>query len=320
MIDHSKFLPLYALPVAHDKLGVGGVLCYSLYPVNGTFNTLWPGKIKNYNINKDPGHKAIVWDWFKKGADGTSVLDQKTANPPLYKRQVENYESNKKIIKPVSHTRYHTVVICGAGPSLENDIDAIEANRDKYAVITINSAHKRIVGDYFVTCESLDLSKFSSTNKMLDLKADIYSDTIAHLATITHPNVVGLPWRKVSWFTHNFDFEDKKVNEGLPIYYVGRHSTYDAIQFASLILRAKKIIFAGMNYIYDDPKKSQGKKGYVDMCSLSLIEAASLICSFNKIDVWNVSKPTAFRNGVKLGTFEEALRSCTKSRGKKRRK
>lgn len=312
MIDRSNYLPLWAVTVKDNKTGYGGVFCYSLLPVNGTFNALWPGKIKNYDIDKDPGAKTIIWDYFKMPARGANIMFQQKVMPELHARQKENYEQNKSIINPHAHTRYQTVVICGAGPSLETDLEIIEKNRDKFCVVTINSAHVRITGDYFLTSESLNLDTHSSVGLPLGALDDSkYINTIAHISTITHPVMVNKPWKQLTFFSHGFDYEN---GAKVPLYYVGRHSTFDALQFATTILKAKKVIFTGMDYIYQN-----GKKGVVDSCSLSIIEAASLIASVNGVDVWNASRRTAFKNGVKLGSFEEALRSPIRPRGVKRR-
>lgn len=301
MIDRTKFLPAGALPIRQNSTGVGGVFCYIIDREKGKVE--FPGDIKDFDINKETRNICLVMDYFKQKATATNVNPWKDQRMDLFNRQQSNYEANREKIEPHTFMREDTVIICGGGPSLNPDIEKIEQHRDKVCVITINGAQARIKGDYFVTSESIDLL-IHSTNTLLT--PECIGDTIAHVSNTTHPNVVNLPWNDLTFYSHGFEYEDKY---DIPMYYVGRHSTFDALQFATTVLKAKKVIFTGVDYIYVNQ---------VEHLSVMLIEAGSLIASMNGTEVWNISNRTAFKNGVKLGTFEEAM-NLTNGRRKKGR-
>lgn len=297
MIDRTLYLPAGALPVMNEKTGVGGILCY-IYEADKA-KVWFPAALKDFDLTKERRPMVFVWDYFKQKPTKV-VLNVKNGTDmraDLYERQVENYNRNKGSIKSVSEfPERDTVVICGAGPTLKHDLEFMAKHRDKICIITLNSAQALIEGDYFVTCESLDLTKMMSEGRPKLNGTTPVQNTHAHVSTITHPNILKLGWKNVTFYTHLFDFEEQRHD--IPNYFVGRHGTFDAIQFAAKDLKAKKIIFTGVDYQYGEKVQRQ---------NVSLIEAAAFIAGKNNIDVWNVSMKGAFSNGVKLGTFQQAM-------------
>ena len=306
MIDRSHFLPAGSLVISDDRRKVGGVYCYATD--YNTKKVMFPGYEKGYDISKEKKAITVIWDYFKRKADGSNLVYQMGHSPELYESQKNNYLKNRKEINAFKGHKFEkrdTVVVCGSGPSLEPDIEAINRNRDDVCVVTINAAQAKIEGDYFVTSERLDVLSMSATRTREELEGYVFNNTIAHVSTVAHPNVVKAPWKKITFFSHGFHYEKPRIC--VPVHFVGRHSTFDALQFAVLKLKAKKVIFTGCDYMYGNQ---------LERLSVSIIEAASLIASINGVDVWNVSQRTAFKNGVKLGSFDEAMSSPIIPEGK----
>ena len=197
-------------------------------------------------------------------------------------RMMENYKENQ--ISEYSHAHQDVVFFCGGGPSLYKDIGIIESNRDKMCVVTANQAQTKIEGDYCIVCESRDefLGPVDTGN------------TVGHFVTTVAPGTSSLPWKDVSWYSHNHEFESGHL---LPKYHTGRHVTFDALQFAIETLGAKKVIISGAEYIYGTE---------MDVENARLIEGLAVLYS-KDVEIWNVSGHGIFTHGVILGTAEEAI-------------
>lgn len=198
------------------------------------------------------------------------------------KRMVANYGENT--ISEYSHGKYDTVVICGGGPSLDKDIETIERHRKGVCIVTANQAQTKIEGDYCIVCESRD--EFQGPVKT--------TSTVGHFVTTVAPSTSGLPWKDVSWYSHNHDFEN---GCNIPKYHTGRHVTFDALQFAVKTLHAKKVILSGVEYLYGNE---------MDVENARLIEGLAVLYS-KDVEIWNVSGKGLFTHGIILGTAEGAL-------------
>lgn len=205
--------------------------------------------------------------------------------PETYRRMRDNYSDN--VITKYEHDKSDTVVICGGGPSLDKDIKAIEKLRDGICVVTANQAQTKIEGDYCIVCEGRD-----------EFRGEVNTrNTIGHFVTTVAPNTATMPWKRVSWYSHNHDFE-KPCD--IPKYHTGRHVTFDALQFAVETLGAKKVVLSGAEYMYGNE---------LDIENARLIEGLAFLYA-KDVEIWNVSGHGIFTHGVILGSIEGALNGC----------
>lgn len=231
---------------------------------------------------------TIAFDGSKKIPIAVSVgappeLNRKNTVLPIQtlNRMASNYASNE--ISEYDHEKQDTVFYCGGGPSLDKDIEYLEKNRRDVCVVTANQAQTKIEGDYCIVCESRD--EFNGP-----VKTD---NTVGHFVTTVAPNTSSLPWKGVSWYSHNYEFES---NRNIPKYHTGRHVTFDALQFAVDTLGAKRLIMSGVEYLYN---------GEPDLENARLVEGLCIL--HPELEVWNVTGFGILTHGVILGTIEEAL-------------
>ncbi len=146
-----------------------------------------------------------------------------------------------------------TALILAAGPSLNENIEKIKANRDKYVIFAVNKVlrvleHNNIIPDFVVCLDAnqinatlTGLEEFcSKTNCIMDLKSD--------------SDILNYKFKKIFISFSNSDFIVKKLaayNKFIKSYDFGGSATTLALVTA-IKAGFSKIIFAGLDMAFKD--------------------------------------------------------------------
>jgi len=209
---------------------------------------------------------------------------------PAYADAVENHIENFELFKAHDFETAENVIICGAGPSLRDDIEDIAMYREDFKVITVGRSQNNIRGDYYVGLEPL----------YAYLNPEACRGTVAHLATTVNQGTARYPWDAVTWGRF-VGFDTGNVDTWL--YHSHGNVSCMAFEFAVKALKSRKVILVGM----DHPHSLRGGMNGYFLHGLEL-SAMAWWAARHGVMVYNCSRATTVLGGVILATIEEAVK------------
>lgn len=147
------------------------------------------------------------------------------------------------------------IVITGAGPSLLEDIEYLKKYKDKYLLITINSALKAVLENGLKPdfCVIVEHTLMDQQLKQLE--------NLDKINFILHPRTQNLCWHfnknNFYYLTNTDSFSNwynKKLNAKYNFWPSAGSVTIIAFYLASKVLNAKNIIFTGLDLAYIEDK------------------------------------------------------------------
>ena len=231
-----------------------------------------------------------------------------------------------------------TALIAGAGPSLNDNIENIKANRDKLVIFAVNKSLRYLVsnGIYpdFVVC--LDAKNMKKTVGGLEPILDKFN-CIADIRTDS--SITSFGFHKIFFNFSESDFFIKKIakyNENMRFYESGGSASTFAL-VSAIKMGFSKVVFAGIdlafkdNVIYTDGQvmeRISQEEIIVDKVKQTLVKIPSVngglvytradyetfIHHFNSLikelgykEIYNISSFGALIRGVKNVKFEELV-------------
>lgn len=229
-----------------------------------------------------------------------------------------------------------TALIVAAGPSLNDNIAKIQANRGKFVIFAVNKVvehliNNGIIPDFVVCLDATNMEKtlgnvalrLTDTNCIMDVRAD--------------KALCSKPFKKVFYSFSDTDFFIKKIskyNENIKFYECGGSASTFALTLA-VKMGFSKIVFAGLDLAFKDNliysygetmNRVSQEEIIVDKTKKHLVQVKSvnggmvytredyqafihhfeeLIKNLNYSEIYNLSSFGAYIKGVKTISFEE---------------
>ncbi len=227
-----------------------------------------------------------------------------------------------------------TALIAGAGPSLNDNIDNIKANRDKFTIFAVNKAvqyliSKDIIPDFVVCLDA------GNMNRTLDSILN-HADKISIIADIrADETLINKGFKKVLYNFSETDFFIKKLakyNDFMKFYESGGSASTLALTSA-IKMGFSKVVLAGIDLAFKDNiiysygermNRLSQEEMLVDGIKKNIVKVKSvnggfvhtrddyeafiqhfetLIREFNYSEIYNISSFGALINGVKNTNF-----------------
>jgi len=290
MIDNRR-LPPPGSSIAKSEDGREVVISYLTIPNKGRimYGCLLQEEKTKVLSGEIPCQLAFVEDFFlfKPVVEACSRMYEQHQLYPTFEYNRGINES--RVSAEYNFDPIDTVILCGAGPSLDADVVNEYRMHENTKVVTLGNAQGEVVGDYFVHLDAIDSQQ---RKEFLSVQ-----DSMAHLCVVSDPGMADLGWKQKTWFT--VDHLPNKA--GLVSYQPTENVTCAAIQFVCKFLQPSKIVMVGM----DHPIIIGDSNTYF-WHGIDLQAYCYFACKHG-VEVWNCTPTSSVICGVVVGSMKQAF-------------